>query len=607
LGSKVKIDMIEAETKNCQNCKQNFQIESEDLTFYEQMRVPPPTFCPLCRAQRRFASRNERKLYKSKSAFSGKDMFTMYPPESKFPVYTLDEWYSDEWDPMEYGMDYDFNRPFFEQFQELAIKTPRPARAVLRLVNSDYSNNASDLKNCYLLFNSNIDEDSAYGNAVDNSKNCIDNSHVNSGELCYENFWLTRCNNVLFSAQCEDCNDVWFSKNLRGCQNCFGCVNLRNKNYHIFNQQYSKEEYEKKIKEFSLGSYESIEEVKKTVRDFWLKFPNKYIEGVRNDDVSGAYISHSKNVKNSYLVREGKDMRYCQYMQVPKNEACYDHCIWGLNNTFTYECAVCGEGNNNIRFCLECYSDNKNLEYCEWSQSSSDLFGCFALRKKQYCILNKQYTKEEFEKLRKKIIQQMNDMPYVDKKKRIYKYGEFFPIELSVFAYNETIANEHFPLTGDQAIENGYRWRDQEPNQYEPTLKANDISDHINDVDDSILKEVIECGESGRAFRLIPMELQFYKRLGLPIPRLHPDVRHEKRIRQRNSLRLYSRRCQCTGRTNNQQPTTNNSQLTTDNPYQNTAEHFHGDQHCPNEFETSYAPDREEIVYCETCYNAEVV
>ncbi|MBI4119570.1 MAG: hypothetical protein HY456_01835 [Parcubacteria group bacterium] len=40
--------------------------------------------------------------------------------------------------------------------------------------------------------------------------------------------------------------------------------------------------------------------------------------------------------------------------------------------------------------------------------------------------------------------------------------------------------------------------------------------------------------------------------------------------------------------------------------YENATDHFHGEDHCPNEFETSYAPERSEIVYCEQCYNAEV-
>ena len=43
--------------------------------------------------------------------------------------------------------------------------------------------------------------------------------------------------------------------------------------------------------------------------------------------------------------------------------------------------------------------------------------------------------------------------------------------------------------------------------------------------------------------------------------------------------------------------------------YRNTADHIHHkkEEPCPNEFETTYAPERPEIVYCEQCYLREVV
>jgi len=48
-------------------------------------------------------------------------------------------------------------------------------------------------------------------------------------------------------------------------------------------------------------------------------------------------------------------------------------------------------------------------------------------------------------------------------------------------------------------------------------------------------------------------------------------------------------------------------QPATSNAYRNTSDHVHGQNHCPNEFQTSYSPDKQDIVYCEECYLAEVV
>jgi hypothetical protein len=110
-------------------------------------------------------------------------------------------------------------------------------------------------------------------------------------------------------------------------------------------------------------------------------------------------------------------------------------------------------------------------------------------------------------------------------------------------------------------------------------------------VDDSILQETIGCQHEGKcthqcttAFKIIGEELSFYRRMNLPLPRLCPNCRHYERLAQRNPLRLWHRGCMC-----------------------DKATHQHGTGHCSNEFETSYAPERKEIVYCEQCYNAEVV
>ena len=57
-----------------------------------------------------------------------------------------------------------------------------------------------------------------------------------------------------------------------------------------------------------------------------------------------------------------------------------------------------------------------DLEYSIMVSSSQNCFGCVNLRNGEYSILNKRYSKEEYEELIPKIIQHMNDMPYVDSK-----------------------------------------------------------------------------------------------------------------------------------------------------------------------------------------------
>src|SRR3989344_273751 len=112
------------ETRACQNCKQNFTIEPDDFKFYEKMQVPPPTFCPKCRFQRRLAFLNLFNLYQRPCDLCGKNPVSDFAPGSPYKVYCAECWWSDKWDPLDYGRDYDFSRPFFEQIKELWRDVP---------------------------------------------------------------------------------------------------------------------------------------------------------------------------------------------------------------------------------------------------------------------------------------------------------------------------------------------------------------------------------------------------------------------------------------------------------------------------------------------------
>src|SRR3989344_8225625 len=112
------------ETKTCQNCKTKFVIEPDDFAFYGKIQVPPPTWCPECRMVRRFLWRNERALYHRNCDLCKKSIIADFSPEAKAVVYCHECWWSDNWDPLTFGVTYDFFRPFFEQYRDLLQQTP---------------------------------------------------------------------------------------------------------------------------------------------------------------------------------------------------------------------------------------------------------------------------------------------------------------------------------------------------------------------------------------------------------------------------------------------------------------------------------------------------
>jgi DNA-directed RNA polymerase subunit RPC12/RpoP len=560
------------ETRTCLNCKQTFTIEPEDFDFYEKIKVPPPTRCPQCRLVRRFNWHGYRVLYKRKCDYSGEMVISTYHPNSPYKVYKQSVWWSDAWDPKSYGMDIDWDRPFLEQVGELMLAVPHASLATgySTMIGSEYCNGASSCKNCYLCFRITGGEDSAYLNTIVDAKQSFDCMSLNHSELSYGSVNISNCYQSFFSHDCEGCLSIWFSRDLVGCSNCVGCINLRQKQYCIFNEQYSKEEYKNKFDVLELGTHTGIESMRAQAEQFMRTQPRKQFHGIKNVRVSGDYISNSKNVRNSYLLANGQDLRYCQFLKDGPAASSYDWSFFGDNGELMYDCCWSGWDSRNVKFCSWNYT-NHDIEYCFACHNSENLFGCVGIRKGQNCILNKQYPREEYARLVEKIREQMTRIPYRDKLGREYRYGEMLPEELSPWTYNESTAHEWFPLSKDETLARGFNWRDDDKREYREATMA--VPVHIKDVTDEILKAVLKCSDCGKNYQIISMELQFLRRFTLPIPLQCPLCRDRARIRLFNPMAIYNRVC----------------------------------AKCGRDIETSYTPDRPEIVYCESCYNAEVV
>jgi len=385
--------------------------------------------------------------------------------------------------------------------------------------------------------------------------------------------------NVFFSSKVSECIDSMLLYDCRNCQNCFGCWNLRNKKYCFFNEQFSREKYLEKINKLNLGVYSEFKKIEKLYKEKSSNIIKKFANIVNSNNVSGNSIELSKNCHNSFDISGTIDSKYIWRLLDKGGSNNYDVTI-ATKPELCYEGQGVGAAYNS-KFCIASGGLSNSFYSFGCISNSFNLFGCVSLNSKSYCILNKQYTKEEYEEMVPKIIKHMNDMPYIDHIGRSYGYGEFFPPELSPFCYNETIAQEYFPLTKVEALEQGYKWKDKEERNYTIDIKNEDIPNDIKDVKDDIVGKVIECEHQGKcneqcteAFKIIPDELAFYKRMNLPLPHLCPNCRYYNRLKQRNPLKLWHRKCMKEG--------------------------------CNNEFETSYAPDKLEIIYCEKCYQREV-
>jgi|CXWL01.1.fsa_nt_gi hypothetical protein len=259
----------------------------------------------------------------------------------------------------------------------------------------------------------------------------------------------------------------------------------------------------------------------------------------------------SEDVSNSWGIEFSKGVHYCSFVYY--GEQCYEH----ISNSHASE----------IRFSFSCMNSSE-LAYCMLSfNNCRRLFGCIGMKQKQYCILNKQYSKEDYDALVPKLIEHMKArLPDGQEG----EWGKFLPVDMAQVPYNESVAQEYFPLSKEQAIAQGFRWRDQNAKQYEQQKVQ--LADDIADANSGILLETLACEACGRNYKIVQRELAFHKDMNLSLPRKCHLCRHADRVKQRNPRRLWNRNC----------------------------------DKCGKVIESSYEPGRTEKVYCEEHYLKEV-
>ncbi len=577
----------ENEKRICQNCKQDFIIDSGDFSFYEKIQVPAPTFCPECRMIRRLMWRNERSLSKRECGLCKKSIISMYSDEAT-PVYCTECWHGGKWDQFQYGRDYDFSRPFFEQLRGLFTIQPRfYSYKFGNFVNSEFVNYAKDNKNVYLSFSVIYCEDILYSNVIDNSKRTMDSLNVDKVDGCYENIYCEGNYNTQYAVKSQNCIDSYFIYDCANCSNCFMSSNLRNQKYVFQNQKLSKEEYVKKLEEYQLSTYKGTQKAKEEFKEMIKnKAFNKYALIYASENVTGDNDHNARNLKQVFDTYESENISYASRVLWTKDTMDVSGCGYG---ELIYESMAATQNTFKDSFC---YITTEGCRECEYSlvlTNCSNCFGCVGLINAEYCIFNKQYEKEEYFNMVEKIKKHMNDMPYVDAKGRVFTYGEFFPYDMCPFGYNEGNAHDFFPISKDEALAQGYPWKEKEKRDYKITMKSVDLPDSIDEVTDAILQEIISCPNNGdqmtqctSAFKITVPELQFYKQKNIPLPRYCPNCRHYDRLTYRNPLTLWERKCMC------------------------DKIHAHHGATCDIKFQTTYAPERPEKVYCEKCYQAEV-
>lgn len=502
--------------------------------------------------------RNFFSLYKRKCDATWKQILSAYHDDVTFPVFAMNEWRGDSWDAFDYGVDINLDQDIFSQIKKLHNTVPRINIMNIDCENTEYCNMSANSKNCYLVWWNIFNEDCYYGHIVWRSKNCFDCLYLYDCELCYQCVDCIESYKIHFGIDVENCSESSFLINCKWCKSCFWCVGLNNKEYCIYNDQYTKEEYLSKIKELKPKTQKDIDIIWKKLEELKPDQVVKFFHGYNYEDVTWDYIYHSKNIHNSYDIKKSENLKYCTTLESFTNS--YDCNYSGKSCDLSYNC-MSTYWYHNI-FCHNCLSESQNMIYCDNCYYSNNCFACVWLKNQEYCIFNKQYTKEEYEKL----VPQLIDKMISDNQR-----WEFFPENVSSFAYNESIVSEYYPLKKNEAVSKWYNRRDKAITQYDwPVYKAKTIDHYLDkQTQQEVLSGILQCESSWKPYRIIRKELEFLTKMWLPLPNKHPDIRHQERMNLRNPRKLRDRKC----------------------------------DNCNIDLKTTYSPNTKEKVYCDKCYD----
>jgi len=514
---------------------------------------------------KRLAFRNERKFYKFINK-EGKPEITTVAPEMNREVISFKNIFDHDY--TQYGAEY--SGDFLSDIQKLFTQVPIPSKLIANMENAEYCNQETDDKNCYLNAGGHFNEDSMYNTYALRTKRTVDNYRVRDSEQIYRSMNIYKSQKIFFSQFIENSFNILFSYDLVGCQNALFCHGLRNSNYSYKNKVLPKEERETIATQYKnkMKSYTWLQEILREYEEFILQFPKKAIQNTNTENVTGNAISNSKDIYFSTSGEESESVMYANIYTELKD--CAEIESIGRAQR-SYNIASAMQLNHSI-VCSHIFSETHTAFYAYSLQWGSNLLWCIGLNNKSNFILNKNYDEQSRNQLATKIFQELQSKN---------KLGDFFDLELSPFPYNDTVAYEYYPVQkiinqwqekilnpngiwtvivadpekfisdaildfgGEEKIKIKRRTKELEINisANMNSIQANEIPDNIENITDEILQKAIICSISGRPFRIVKPELDFHRKHKIPLPRTHPDIRHQQKIQNRPGRELFLRTC----------------------------------------------------------------
>lgn len=281
----------------------------------------------------------------------------------------------------------------------MALQPKLPTHS-LNSENSEYGDQLYYCKNMINSFDTLNSEDGIYIFDSQHVVNSIDCDYSFESQLCYDSVSLGKCFNSSFLEDCTSVRDSSFCFNCRDGNNLFACANLTGKSFCILNRQLTEDEYKQKIASFKAlpvqKVLEMLEELKK-------KYPVTQTRGENNEN--SPYGDFLYNCKNCYMCFDAGECTNCGYLyDSGRCTDCWDSTFSG-DSEITYE-MIDSTHLFNCNYAIWCGHSNDS-SYIVACGNVKNCLGCVNIYQKEYCILNRQFTKEEYEKISKPLLEDL--------------------------------------------------------------------------------------------------------------------------------------------------------------------------------------------------------
>jgi hypothetical protein len=520
------LDALKPGERTCQMTGETWDMDEEEISWYKKFNVPPSVFSPKARMYHMSAFYTVYQWWWNKHFDTGKPVLSYVHPASEIQVLPDKEWFDRDFSGT--NLEYNTDKPLLDLLRDLQLSIPVNAtRNTVEPENSIATISIGD-QNSFFVSGSKS-KDSMYLVNCEDAEECVDctdSVKITESYHCLVSNRLHRCKYIRDSHDLINCS---FMFDCRNCEFCFGASNKRNKKYLFWDEQLTKDEWEKRVSEIDLGDRQVLNQMvarfDKMIND--AVWPENF--NVGSEDSVGEYLINCSNNKFCSLGRDGHNNYYSYGIWRAEDNAFStvipgDHCFQASPVANTA----------NSKFCTSLFRCD-DLEYSINCYDCTHCFGCVGLQKKTYCIFNKQYSEDEY-------WSKVDDLKCSMLERG--EYGRPIPTSFAFAYFPESgpyvymgAEEGEWDMVGLPKFEAGANDAFGEMRYEGKEVKSRDeVPEHINDLDpEKWVGVAIDDPDTKRPFAYLKQEIEFYKKHNIAPPLVHFSTRVRDLVRSLNN------------------------------------------------------------------------